>query len=225
MALSTRDTRPELMDAGHPSASEVAGSLRFLRAINRWLGGVRVVTSHLARRPPRTVLDVAAGAADIPQAVARRFDARVVALDVSREVLAFARSEVRDPRIRFVRGDALRLPFRPGAFDAAVSSLFAHHLTDAGVARLLGEMNRVAGTIVVNDLIRRSALLAWTYFFTSLSTSRLVRVDGPLSVRRAFTPGEFAEVSRRAGCGHLRVHQHPGHRMAMAGTRRTARGT
>lgn len=216
MGLRHRATElREIMDVERPSLDEVAGSLKFLRAINRWLGGWRTTLRHLDG--VRLVLDVAAGGADTAEAVARRFDARVVALDLSADVLALARSTVRDSRVMFVRGDAHRLPFRDGAFDAATCALFFHHLTEEGAVALLRAMDRVARAIVVNDFIRRRRLLWWTYVFTGLRSNRLVRVDGPISVRKAFTPEEFEALRDRAGLPYLRVHVHFGHRMALAG--------
>lgn len=219
MDLSRRDPRKEVMDVERRPAEEIAGSMRFLRAINKWLGGWRATLIHLEDVKPKRVLDIAAGGGDTAQEVARCFDAFVVAVDISPEVLAFARAEVRDPRVVFVRGDALRLPFRSNAFDAAISSLFLHHLTDDQAVELLKAMDRVARAIVVNDLVRRRRLLAWTCFFTALSSNPLVKVDGPLSVLRAFTPGEAEAIRDRAGLPHLRVSIHFGHRMALAGAR------
>jgi hypothetical protein len=61
-------------------------------------------------------------------------------------------------------------------------------------------MWRIARTrIIVNDLHRHAVAYFSIRVLTSLfSKSRMVRNDGPLSVRRAFRPGELMEIARQA---------------------------
>ena len=215
-----RDSRPELMDVEDPPYPEIAAALRFLRFVNRWLGGSRAVLGCLRRMdlPPRPViLDVATGAADIPAAVARRYPgALVVAVDINRRVLRFARSA---RRVHRVRADARRLPFR--RVDVVLCSEFFHHLGDAEAVAMLRRFDLLGRRgLVVNDLLRRVRAYLWTCLLTPFSGSRLARHDGPLSVRRAFTIAEAARLREAAGCGHLRLTRHFGHRFCLWGWRR-----
>ena len=101
---------------------------------------------------------------------------------------------------RFFVQDVLRDPL-PAGFDAVICSLFAHHLEEAEIVRLLVQMhNATDSLLLVNDLARGrfNYLLVWlaSHF---LSRSRIVHVDGPLSVRAALTGAELLALAERAG--------------------------
>ncbi|HEX2188787.1 MAG TPA: methyltransferase domain-containing protein [Longimicrobiaceae bacterium] len=220
----------ERMDEPGVDRRELAVSLRDLRGVNRWLGGTRVVLHHLARltaglpSPEFSVLDVATGSADIPLLVARwargrGMRARVTATDAHAGTLALAREHAAgDPDVRVEHADALRLPYADGEFDFALCSTALHHFPDPEAVRVLGELRRVARCgVIVNDLRRsRPALLgARLLAATVWRRHPVTRHDGPLSVRRAFTPAELLELGRRAGMPEARVHAHLPFRLAL----------
>lgn len=204
--LGTRATDlPELMDGPGCSREELRGALRFLRWINgaslaRWMLGreVRRALRTPEGSPPVRVLDVATGGADVPGYL--RSSGAVgtaVGIDMNPEILGLARAM--SPGVLLVRADCFRLPFADGAFDAATCAQFFHHLEDEECVRLLLEMCRVARVVVVMDLVR-SAWLYWlVWLMTRVAGNRLTRVDGPVSVRRAFTVTEAGRLVARAG--------------------------
>ena len=104
-------------------------------------------------------------------------------------------------RTRWVAGDARRLPFADSSFDVVVSSLLLHHLDRNDVPLLLREAARVARVgIVMSDLTRSGHSLALTWSATRiLSRSHVFHVDGPRSVRAAWTPRELRKFARQAG--------------------------
>ena len=68
--------------------------------------------------PPRRVLDLGTGTGAVAALVAERFaDAEVVGVDVSAAMVEEARRKRGSERVRFVVGDANRLPFADGMFD------------------------------------------------------------------------------------------------------------
>ena len=89
-------------------------------------------------RGARSVLDVGTGEGQVAR-LAASLGARVTGVDPSRAQLRAARSRGGGPA--YVRGEATRLPFRPGAFDAAVACLVFEHIDDAEAA--IGEVARV----------------------------------------------------------------------------------
>ncbi len=205
----------EILDRERVSPATMERVVRFLRFINRFLGGVGPICSHLGHGPePITVLDVACGAGDVLRmVVARRPHVRPIALDHGADILAFARELPR------MRGDAFRLPFRDRSVDWVITTLFFHHLTDDQVVAALREFDRVARRgIVVNDLLRRWRAWFWASVL-GLFTDPVVRFDGPLSVRRAYREDEILALARRAGLDWLRVRTHFGHRFTLAGER------
>ena len=214
-SINIRSTELERIDRETPPREEMARVVSYLAFVNRWLGGTRAVASHLRRvSVPITVLDVAAGAADIPLELARRFpNVRPIALDASAMMLSFAQGL---PRIR---GDVRSLPLRDRSVDFIISTHFFHHLSDDGVIAALREFDRVARRgIIVNDLLRRRRALLWIHLFT-LWANPYVKFDGPLSVRRSFTVPEIEALALRAGLPWLRVKTHFGHRFTLAGER------
>lgn len=98
------------------------------------------VLRALHGKPHDRVLDIGCGTGQL--AVRIRHELRgshVVGCDFSRGMLRQARA--RDPRGRWVQGDAGRLPFRDGSFDAIVSTEAFHWFPDP--ARALAEFRRV----------------------------------------------------------------------------------
>jgi hypothetical protein len=208
--------RLELLDRPGAPSAELAESLADIGRLNR-MGPTRTLLAHLgpfldrfqgeARGRPFRVLDLGTGGADIPVAVvhwarARGVRVSVLGMDVQPEVLACVAPTARVlPEIRLLAGDATRPPIRPGGVDVVLCSLTLHHLPEDGVVallRLMAEMGRLG--FVVSDL--RRSRLAWLAAWVAthlISRNRITRHDGPLSVRRAYTPGELARLSARAG--------------------------
>ncbi len=232
MWQAQRSLEREHMDDQTPPQAVVDEVYWFLGAIGRWLGGTRATVRRFDRLSTGwspgariTVLEVAAGGGDLARGLqawgrSRGFDVRVTALDINGRTLDCARrrGEPGD-QPQFVCADLHQAPFQDGAFDYVTCAVFFHHLTDDEVVRTLQAFDRVARRgIVVNDLIRRWRVFAWSWLFTR-PFNAVLRQDGPLSVRRAFRPDELTALARRAGLRWLSVQTHFGHRMTLAGER------
>lgn len=148
------------------------------------------------------MLDVAAGACDVSEALIEKLPCRIVTLDLNARGLKLA------DKSWPVVGDALALPFRDGTFDVVMASLFFHHLSDDNCVQVLSQMWRIAKQrILINDLHRHAVAYFSIRALTALfSKSRMVRHDGPVSVLRAFRSSELLEIARRAGVP-ARVHR------------------
>ncbi len=151
------------------------------------------------------VLDIATGAGDIPIALYRMARRRNLPIeftgcDLSPRAVEFARRRAAavNADVQFFQHDAVAKEL-PEDFDAILCSLFLHHLADDEAARMLARMARASRRlVVVNDLERSTPALWLTYAATRLATrSAIVRVDGPLSVRAAFTVDEVAALAAR----------------------------
>ena len=214
----------ELLDGPDHEPGELRRSLEQVADVNRWLGGTRALKRHLApllEGGPRRLLDVGAGNGAVGEALvgwARRRGAPwwVAALDLHPQIAPLAAER----RVDAVRGDALRLPFADGAFDAAYTVLTLHHFADDDAVRLVREMARVSrGPVLVNDLerTRLAHLGARLLAATVWRGNRLTRHDGPISVLRSFTAPELLDVGRRAGLRDARVRRHPAFRLVLEG--------
>jgi ubiquinone/menaquinone biosynthesis C-methylase UbiE len=219
----------ELLDGELLDAPRLDGNLRDLRRINRIFGGaelsIRAVRTLAAAdhsdrleadpAPDLHVLDVGTGAADIPLALVEARgpwrSIRVSAVDSRDEVVAAARRI--SPALEGSRdltlavADGRTLPFGDGEFDMAHASLVLHHLEPPDAVRFLAELRRVARLgVVINDLTR--GVLPWLgawLVLHAMTRNELTLHDGPLSVRRAYTPAEAAALFRDAGLEPRRV--------------------
>jgi SAM-dependent methyltransferase len=146
--------------------------------------------------PGKRVLDLACGAGRYSAALAER-GARVVGLDLSTALLHAAGAELgeREGLLGLVRGDMLRLPFRPGSFDLVISMFtsfgyFATADEDRGMLREIRRALRPGGDLVLDFL----------------NAARLLQHLEPESVRRV---GRFEVRERRAlDAARTRVVKH-----------------
>jgi len=155
--MRSRIYQPEIMDEETPDQGTVDEIYRYLTAVNRFLGGGRIIKKSIEQisRTWRTgeridVLGIACGAADVPRALvawgrSRGFDLRVTATDVLPGALDYARREApADERLRLVAADVGHPPFRDGTFDYVTCALFFHHLTDNQIISALKMFDRLA---------------------------------------------------------------------------------
>ena len=214
----------EIIDGPRPVAfDDMACCMRDIARVNGLFGGRMVtmipVKRLLAALPADhliTVLDVGTGAGDIPRALVRwaRGEGRrirVFALDRDADTLKIAAQVVRAyPEIIFLRGDALSLPIRPGSVDLTISAMTLHHLEPEAGVRYLAEMDAAARVgMIVNDLVRSRIAHAVVWLITRFITrSAISRHDGPLSVRRSYTPHEVSGLCARAGVRDASVVHH-----------------
>ncbi len=202
LPLSSRADLDELLDSGRLTTSEVAANLRDLARLNRLPGGsaasVRAIERLTASQRP-DVIDVGTGLADIARAFARR-SWSVTAVDTNAQVLAQAQRHAGEA-VTLVEADARALPFSDESFDVAHCSLLIHHLDTSDAIDVLREMARVARAgVIINDLRRGLLpLVATALSVGALGRSRVTRVDGITSVRRAYTLGELDELIAAAG--------------------------
>jgi len=193
--FSRRLDASEIMDdLGRPDV-EFDRAYRELEIINRRLGGIRAIQRFLPSKSNLLMLDVAAGACDVSEALLGRMRAQIVVLDVNPKGLEFARRSLP------VRGDALELPFSDDTFDVVVASLFFHHLSDGNCVRVLENMWRVSRRLVLVNDLHRHPVAYWSIraLVAGFSRSTMVKHDGPVSVLRAFRPQELLQIAERAG--------------------------
>lgn len=103
-------------------------------------------------KPGERVLDIAAGTGTSSAALAKS-GAEVIALDFSPGMVEEGRK--RHPDLSFVQGDAMKLPFADGEFDAVTISFGLRNVQQPKVA--LAEMHRVlkpGGRVVICEFSR-----------------------------------------------------------------------
>lgn len=218
-----RDRQPEWMDAPALDATAHRRALLGLRRINgvsRTAAQIWRPIAQLARKVDgRTVrvLDLACGGGDVLIACAQRLrslglavelhgvDRSETAIQTAQQLAQQARLE----EVQFSRLDVLQDAI-PRGYDVVMSTLFLHHLAEIDASRLLRRMAEAARhAVLVDDLLRsRSAFgMAWIACRV-LTRSPIVRLDGPLSVRAAFTLVELRALFDRAGLANATYKRH-----------------
>jgi 2-polyprenyl-3-methyl-5-hydroxy-6-metoxy-1,4-benzoquinol methylase len=201
----------EIMDRPDLSLVEHRQALSGLRTINRFsyvaaslLPHVLALAHKLDRRDLH-LLDVACGGGDVPIALARLarkhgVEIHLTLADQSPIALQLARVSADTFSIPTetvnvdVMADAL-----PQA-DIVTTSLFLHHLDPPEVVAVLSRFKTAARSLLlVSDLQRsRLHLATATLSCYAFSRSRVIRHDGPASVRAAFTITELLDLAGQA---------------------------
>src|SRR3954453_17044593 len=110
-----------------------------------WHEEAEALASALEALTPARTLDVACGTGFLT----RHLPGELTGLDQSESMLELARGKV--PEGRFVKGEALSLPFPDQAFDRVFTSFFYGHLEEADRQIFLAEARRVGSELVVVD--------------------------------------------------------------------------
>jgi demethylmenaquinone methyltransferase/2-methoxy-6-polyprenyl-1,4-benzoquinol methylase len=114
-----------------------------------WNEMVDALSRTLAALPPARTLDVACGTGY----ATRWLPGEITGLDQSERMLAIASERL--PHARFVRGDALDLPFHDGEFERVTAMHFYGHLEPDDRERFLAEARRVGDELVIVDAAMR----------------------------------------------------------------------
>jgi SAM-dependent methyltransferase len=240
LLVPARRQQSEWLDEPGNSRETLAGNFKDIAFLNRWFGGWSLVDKSLRPFLPQpgpatlTLLDLAAGAADVPLALARHWQKRgislkITAVDIDPIIVELAREAARREKyedFEAITADAFEYTWPEGQhYDFVTCSLAFHHFTPERCVEMLRLMSRLTGqAFVVNDL-RRS----WFGWFGSRLLTLLVarhpftRHDGPLSVLRAYTTPELAALALSAGLDpaiRLTIRRGPFSRLALVGERR-----
>lgn len=219
----------EFIDEPGIPLEELSANLRDLARVNFLFGGTRLIFRYLGPMLRRSqsgeirILDVATGGADIPAAIvrwARRRGRRIriVGVDKNPQILRASETRIQDyPEISLELADALALPYPPGSFDVVLCSLVLHHLTYPEGIQLLTSVDKIGRRgFIVNDLVRSWHAYGLTWLAMHVfCRGRLVRHDGPVSIRRAYTRSELRTMVAQAGVDGVRIHPHPFFRVAL----------
>jgi demethylmenaquinone methyltransferase/2-methoxy-6-polyprenyl-1,4-benzoquinol methylase len=140
--VSARKRQALALFAGLPRHYHAMGALLSFGQDPRWR---RMLVAAIGPRPGERVLDVATGTGLVATALARS-GCEVVAVDQSEPMLDVARASlarVREltQRVRFVTGEAERLPFEDAEFDALTFTYLLRYVDDRGAT--LRELARV----------------------------------------------------------------------------------
>ncbi len=199
----------EIMDDPGQSEADFSAALADLERINRITFAYAPLTRFLDRvvhdcgLTSLSLLDVGAGGGDALRAVAAWGARRGIALDLwglDRSPWAERHAVAVGTPARWITSDLFDLdPSR--RFDVVVNGLFAHHLDDPTLVRFLRWLPRHATRRwLILDLHRN--IIPWTAVWAGTRLARMhpmVRHDGPVSIARGFSRGDWTRLVAEAG--------------------------
>ena len=114
----------------------------------RWARRVKMLSKHLA--PRMSVLELGCGTGYFTRELARS-GAKIVALDVSPELLEIARANCSAPNVRYEIQNAYDLSYPDAIFDSVVGSSVLHHLEIQDALREIYRVLKPGGTICFTE--------------------------------------------------------------------------
>ncbi|HEY7650224.1 MAG TPA: methyltransferase domain-containing protein [Methylomirabilota bacterium] len=200
------------------SPADRDATLADIHRLNVWFRGYRLteraidrLTARQSRAETLWVIDVGGGRGDLARRLVGRARGRGRRLRAIVVDCAVDGAGPPGEGVTLIRADATALPFRPQAAHVVTTSLTLHHLEPAAAVQCLREMRAAARLgVVVNDLLRTRLVLALVWLATrAVTRHRFARHDGPLSVRRAYSPSELRSLAAAAGLAPPVIRRHP----------------
>lgn len=212
LLVPRRVDAPELLDEHDAPRADMERSLRDLRRINRYMGGISVYRRLLRRLAGRdgsrlAILDLGTGTSDLLESM--NGDGLRVGLDFKIDHLLYGRELRRNGQrnIALIVGDAKNLPFREAVVDVITSAHFAHHFTPDENAAILRESLRIARLgVAVNDTNRHRVPLLWVRILAALRlVGRITQSDAPGSILRGYTADEARAFATRTEASRVEI--------------------
>ncbi len=153
-----------------------------------------------------TICDWGCGGGDTLIAIAKwakrqLLDLNLTGIDAAPSAVNYARNASRNfNNISYVQADVINDTSLLGKHDIIISSLFTHHFDDGQWITMIKNMYGSAGRgIIITDLHRHKVLYYAVIFITHVLTrNKMVRYDGPLSVKRGFKKQELLTLLKKA---------------------------
>ena len=204
MARARLDKRPREVSAMFDQLAERYDLLNDVLSLGRVRWWRRVVTAAAGAGPGDLVLDLAAGTGTSARALTGA-GASCVACDFSMGMLRVGARRPGTEPVTFVAGDAVRLPFRDGVFDAVTISFGLRNI--AGTAAALAEMRRVTrpgGRLVICEFSHLPArpadrLYDWALAAALPAVARALSRNPPAYAYLAESIAAWPDAGRLAG--------------------------
>ncbi len=211
----------EIMDDPALDADQHAAALRGLRRVHALSGTIgrlwrpieRLITTDGLHE--LSIMDVGCGDGCILRqlwqlAHRRGCNLRLHACDFSPRALEICGQvcEENDIPVSLHQVDVLHQSL-PGPVDVVINSLFLHHFSDDDVVPIIKQMAASAGRLMMIEDLSRSRLsyyLVWLGVHV-LTRCRVVHIDGPLSVKAAFSNEEMRRILDQADLRSARIQK------------------
>jgi 2-polyprenyl-3-methyl-5-hydroxy-6-metoxy-1,4-benzoquinol methylase len=206
--LKHRSFQAEVMDDFNLPSTEIDPVLAGLAKMNRWFGAHKSLIKALKKFPAEAgnhISDWGCGGGDSLLALRRWSDKnnlslKLTGVDAAPAAIKFAEFNTAYNDVDYIEADVLGDNLKPNQFDVVCSGLFSHHFTDVEWAALITKMHNCARRgVILTDLHRHWLLYYAIWLIThTITRNKMVRIDGPLSVKRAFKNRELVALLKTA---------------------------
>ncbi len=211
--FAIRSEEEEIMDDFSIDDEGLHRTLEELEFINRWLGGnaitigaLKEVLAQCDTRQTVRIADLGCGSGDmlrlIHDAFADHYNLELVGIDANQAVVRHAKEKNGSKYpIQYHTMDILGESFRKETYDIVLCTLFLHHFPEKLLEDILRRLQpQTQKALIINDLHRHPLAYYSIALLTRLfSRSYMTRYDAKLSVLRAFSKKELAEVLQKSG--------------------------
>ena len=214
--IKERSYALEMLDGNTFEEADLVKNLREIVKINSLLGGHNVTLDGVRELVEgRTIsrlriLDIGCGAGDtllyLKKHLEKKYEVQLCGVDINPIVIAEAKRHCAGSQIEFVESDYRKYIANSTGFDIIIATLFTHHLVDGEIEELLAYSKKARIGFVINDLHRNWVayyLIKWIVHL--LPTSRMIKNDAPLSVKRGFVPTDLRKLLDAVGLMQARI--------------------
>jgi SAM-dependent methyltransferase len=196
-----RSCELEILERGGLPRPQVARAYRDLTRIHRFLGDTASVAAAVRSDPlpVRRILDIGCGEGGVLRDLRKRLGIDVVGVDLNPELAT-------QTPFPIIQADAVLDPL-PSA-DIAFCMYLGHHLADWQLVKLIRNAGRSCRRFLILDLVRHPLPLALFRLFVAPFVSTVTAADGPISIRRSYTPLEMAGIAQEAVSGSSAQFRH-----------------
>jgi 2-polyprenyl-3-methyl-5-hydroxy-6-metoxy-1,4-benzoquinol methylase len=206
----------EIMDDFDLPLSELNPVLKGLGDLNNWFGGHKTLIKALQQFPVQAgnhISDWGCGGGDALKAIAQwaskqNLSVKLTGVDAAPAAIAFAQKETAGfNNIHYLQTMVMSDELKTNQFDMVISSLFTHHFEDDVWVALVKKMLDCSRRgIIITDLHRHWLLYySLIVIFSTVIPNKMMRHDGPLSVKRSFKKAELVKLLARAGITHYKI--------------------
>jgi 2-polyprenyl-3-methyl-5-hydroxy-6-metoxy-1,4-benzoquinol methylase len=209
--LSKRSSEKENMDNFELSGNDLIKTLIGLTSINKTLGNtastLKAVKKELLKiNKPVKIVDLGCGGGDNMRAIENwchknNRAIELLGIDANPQIIEYAQQQNNsNSNINYLIADVLVDDFKLPTFDILISSHFMYHFSDNEMVEFLKKSKpNVSSTFIFSELQRNSfAYLLFKIGSIFLPFSKIVKQDGLLAIRRAFTKKELIDILERA---------------------------
>ncbi|WP_340199100.1 methyltransferase domain-containing protein [Ascidiimonas sp. W6] len=208
--LSKRSHDPEIMDDFDTPLPDLKEVLDDINRVNTILGGFEItnkaVTRLIQENPKQsyTIVDVGCAEGSMLRKLAtsfrkKRHQVNFIGIDLNEEALLIAKERSKNfPEISYLKQDIFTANFQNLGCDIVISTLTMHHFNDEAIVRFIKYFIKIATIgVVINDLQRS----VWAYYLFKLFSlifikTRVAKIDGLISIRRAFIRKELISYTK-----------------------------